>query len=185
VVYVDGAEPTRVTDSGKTNSDNVVPSWSHDGNAIYFSSNRTGSWQIWRHTLDTGVDVQVTSHGGFNGMETGDGRFLIYVADLERTEIRKLALQGQENDLPLVSLGPGLWHAWTISRDDLFFLRTSSATSITTLFHFDLKSHRLQSLGQVDQAVNDSLSASSDGRWILFARRSNANTSIMILDGWD
>jgi len=185
VVHVDGGEPVRITDSGKTNSDNVVPSWSHDGEAIYFSSNRTGSWQIWRHTLDNGADFQVTTHGGFNGMETADGRSLIYVANLERTEIRQLTLQGLGKDLPLASLGPGLWHAWTISRDDLFFLKPSSASSIATLFHLDLKSDRLQSIGQVSQVVNDTLSASPDGRSILFARRTNADTSVMILDGWD
>ena len=199
ILHLDGGAPTRMTDSAKTNSDNVVPSWSHDGNAIYFSSNRSGSWQIWRHALNAnlntgpndGSDIQVTTRGGFNAMETADGRSLIYVANLDHTEIRQLALENHANDRPLASLGAGLWHAWTITRDGLFFVKpslassSSSSAATTTLFYLDLKSNRLESLGQAEQVVNDSLSASPDGRWVLFARRSNANTSIMILDGWE
>lgn len=33
------------------NYENVVPGWSHDGTAVYFASNRTGSWQVWRREL--------------------------------------------------------------------------------------------------------------------------------------
>ncbi len=191
LVQAEGGEPVRITDSGRTNSDNVVPGWSHDGHAIYFSSNQTGNWQIWRHSLVTGENSQVTTHGGFNGMETADGHSLIYVADLERTEIRRLSLDGPPKDLPLAELGPGLWHAWTIAGNDLFYVKASSGSQSSpvshtpTLFRFDLKSNRTQSFGQVEQAVNDNLSTSPDGRWILFARRPSSNTSIMIVDGWD
>ncbi len=78
-------------------------------------------------------------------METADGKSLIYVAGLGRTEIRQLALHGQANDVPLAMLGPGLWHAWTISHDSLFFVKPSSVSSIAKLFHLDLKSGKLQS----------------------------------------
>jgi Tol biopolymer transport system component len=53
----------RVVTSG--NYENVVPGWSRDGTAVYFASNRTGSWQVWRRELATGREAQVTRHGGF------------------------------------------------------------------------------------------------------------------------
>jgi len=34
--------------------ENSVPAWSRDGTAVYFASNRTGSWQVWRKNLATG-----------------------------------------------------------------------------------------------------------------------------------
>jgi len=42
------------------NYENVVPGWSRDGTAVYFASNRTRSWQVWRRELATGREAQVT-----------------------------------------------------------------------------------------------------------------------------
>jgi Tol biopolymer transport system component/DNA-binding winged helix-turn-helix (wHTH) protein len=183
VVSLDNGEPMRITDSAATNSDNVVPAWSHDGRAIYFSSDRTGDWQIWRHSLDTGTDAQITASGGFNGMEDTDGKSLLYVGDMGRTEVRRLSFQ-THSDMPLASLGPGLWHAWTVSRDGLLYLKRSPSPMSTTLMRIDLQSGKTQILGEATEAVNDSISLSPDGRSVLFARRSSTNSSIMILDGW-
>jgi Tol biopolymer transport system component len=185
VVNLDSGESVRITNSAATNSDNVVPSWSHDGSAVYFSSDRTGDWQIWRHALDTGAEVQVTINGGFDAMEASDGKSLLYVGDMGRTEIRRLSLYREHDDVPLASLGPGMWHSWTVSQGGLLYLKRFSSPASTTLVRLDLKSGKLQSLGQAAQAVNDSISTSPDGRWALFARRSNTNSSIMILDGWN
>ena len=45
VVSSIGGTPRRVT---KSEFEDVVPSWSSDGAWIYFASNRTGAWQVWR-----------------------------------------------------------------------------------------------------------------------------------------
>ena len=45
--------------------ENVVPSWSRDGRFIYFVSNRTGKWQVWKRELATREETQVTRNGGF------------------------------------------------------------------------------------------------------------------------
>jgi Tol biopolymer transport system component/DNA-binding winged helix-turn-helix (wHTH) protein len=185
VVNLDNGKHERITDSAATNSDNVVPSWSRDGSLIYFSSNRTGEWQIWRHALDTGIESQVTAHGGFNAIEAPDGKSLFYVGNRERTEIRRLELNGIHADVSVTTVEPGIWHAWTISGGSLYYLKRSSFSSAMTLFRLDLRSGRLQSLGQTPQAANDSISVSPNGRWILFAQRSSTNTSIMIMDGWN
>jgi Tol biopolymer transport system component len=184
VVHLEGGEPMRITDSVAIGSDNVVPSWSHDGRSLYYSSDRTGDWQIWRHSLDTGADSQITTSGGFNAMEDMEGRSLLYVGSMGRTEIRRLTFE-THTDQSVVSLGPGLWHAWTVSRDGLLYLRRSPSSMSATLMRLDLRSGKTQSLGETAQAVNDSISISPDGRSVLFGRRSNTNSSIMILDGWN
>jgi len=185
LIHVSGGEPMRITNSVATNSDNVVPSWSRDGSAVYFSSNRTGTWQVWRHALDTGAEIQVTTNGGFNAMESPDGKSLLYVGDMGLTEIRRLSLLQRNNDVSLVSLGQGMWHSWTVSQDGLFYMKRSASSASTTLFRLDLRSGRTQTVGQAAGVANDSISALPDGHWVLFARRSNANSSIMILDGWN
>ena len=42
-----------------------APGWSADGQWLYFSSNRTGTWQIWKQPITGDTATQVTSNGGF------------------------------------------------------------------------------------------------------------------------
>jgi WD40 repeat protein len=39
--------------------------FSSDGNSIYFASDRTGAWQVWRQPVEGGAARQITTHGGF------------------------------------------------------------------------------------------------------------------------
>lgn len=39
--------PARLTDSPALD---LAPSWSGDGRSLYFASNRSGAWEIWRQT---------------------------------------------------------------------------------------------------------------------------------------
>ncbi|MDQ2832328.1 MAG: winged helix-turn-helix domain-containing protein [Acidobacteriota bacterium] len=185
VANLDSGVSIRITDSTRTDSDNVVPAWSHDGRAIYYSSNRTGDWQIWRHSLDALADLQVTRHGGFNGMEAPDGSALLYVGDMGRSEIRRLSLQQDHSDVALATLGPGMWHAWAISRNSLLYLKRVPSSSATVMVRLDLKTKQTQIVGHAPEAINDSVSGSPDGRYALFGYRSNAGSSIMILNGWN
>jgi tricorn protease-like protein len=73
VVRVAGGEPRQLA----TNMDGAnVPSWSNDGRWIYFHS-----WsddQIWMIPSRGGKPVRLTRHGGFEGFESMDGKYLYY-----------------------------------------------------------------------------------------------------------
>ncbi|GGG90403.1 winged helix-turn-helix domain-containing protein [Silvibacterium dinghuense] len=185
VISVSGGQPTRLTDSSATGSDNVVPAWSHDGRTLYFSSNRSGAWQVWRHNLRSGAESQITMHGGFDAMETGDGCALIYVGDMNQNILHRLSLSSAGRDVEIASLGPGLWHPWTITRDYLYYVKRAPFSNGTTLVRMELGSHKSQIIDVLPQAINDSISVSPDEHQLLFARRSTTNSSIMILDGWN
>ena len=60
-------------------SNNVRPSWSHDGQWIYFGSDRTGDWELWKEPAQGGQPVQLTRKGGREGFESEDGKFVYYV----------------------------------------------------------------------------------------------------------
>lgn len=57
VISAEGGPPRRLTTDP---SHEMVPTWSRDGGWIYFASNRTGSWQVWKMPAKGGRAVQVT-----------------------------------------------------------------------------------------------------------------------------
>jgi Tol biopolymer transport system component len=76
VVESTGGQPRHLTsDFGWSNK---VPSWSHDGEWIYFTSDRTGRWEIWRLPAQGGTAEQMTSDGGYVALESADGKNLYY-----------------------------------------------------------------------------------------------------------
>jgi Tol biopolymer transport system component len=57
---------------------NVIPSWSHDCRWIYFASDRSGQYEVWKMPRDGGEAIQVTRTGGFVTFESPDGKYLYY-----------------------------------------------------------------------------------------------------------
>ena len=76
------------TDQGNQN----VPSWSRDGQWIYYSWGKRKSRNIWRIHLADGRKQQLTSEGGvLEARESADGKSLIYRAD---RSLREVGLSG-------------------------------------------------------------------------------------------
>ncbi len=75
-IGVDGADLRQVTrDSAADN----MPSFSRDGRLLYFGSNRTGRFEIWRVPVAGGAEEQLTHEGGCVPFESVDGRTLYYM----------------------------------------------------------------------------------------------------------
>lgn len=77
------SEPVRLTRHAPrplTNPGNL-PTWSRDGESIYFGSSRGGTRQVWRIPASGGQATQVTEQGGTMGAESDDGTTLYYSRD--------------------------------------------------------------------------------------------------------
>ena len=59
-------------------ADEALASWSHDGKSIYFGSDRSGEWQVWKMPAEGGNATQITQHGGAVAFESLDGRVVYY-----------------------------------------------------------------------------------------------------------
>jgi len=56
-----------------------APSWSRDGQRIYFSSDRGGGWEIWRTPAAGGPIERITNGGGgLVAYESTDGQAVLY-----------------------------------------------------------------------------------------------------------
>ena len=92
------------------------PRWSRDGRFIYFGSNRSGDWQLWKARADAdgsdAASTQVTRKGGMEAEESPDGRY-VYYAKRYAAGVFRLPLDthgAPEEERVLDFGGEGLWH---------------------------------------------------------------------------
>ena len=73
VISAAGGKPRRLTSHSAN-----APSFSRNGKWVYFSSNRTGEYQIWKVPVAGGEAVQVTRNNGIVAFESADGAYVYY-----------------------------------------------------------------------------------------------------------
>ena len=96
------------------------PSWSPDGNWIYYTSTATGPWQIWKLPVDGGQAVQVTKHGGQNPFVSADGTTLYYISQDYAHVWQKRLPDGEERQFDEI---PALlsWNGWQLASKGMYF----------------------------------------------------------------
>ncbi len=123
VVNAAGGAPQRLSAEA---SQDVVPSWSRDGQWIYFGSTRGGDFQIWKMPASGGAAVQVTRRGGFEAFEAPDGN-LIYSKGRGADGLWTVpANGGEERPIPELARA-GYWRSWAMTKDGLYFVAHEGA----------------------------------------------------------
>jgi eukaryotic-like serine/threonine-protein kinase len=91
----------------------VVPSWSRDGRSVYYASDRSGQWDVWRTAAGGGGDpARVTTRGGFAAFEGTDGRQVYYT----KQAIPGLFVADSQGERQLAGV-PRCWGYWGLGRD--------------------------------------------------------------------
>jgi Tol biopolymer transport system component len=107
-IYLIDSEGRNVHAVTSGNYENLVPGWSRDGTAVYFASNRTGSWEVWRRKLASGREAQVTHHGGFAAFESYDAKTLYY-SKFEGEGIWSMPVGGGQEEQVTAAPHRGYW----------------------------------------------------------------------------
>ena len=87
----EGGSPRQITHG---TGDQMSPTWSRDGEWIYFSWSRSDSRDIWRVRVRTGATERVTRGGGFIARESADGRTLFYISKSVHSPVMAQPLAG-------------------------------------------------------------------------------------------
>jgi len=155
-----------------TSFDCVVPSWSRDGRFIYYSANRDGVWQVWKHNLATGVDTQLTHQGGFDGLESTDGKTVYYTRFYEAGVWKIPATGGAETlvvpDRPQI----GFWGHYAVTAGGLYVL-DYDAEPHPTIDFYSFATSRIAPVLTLDERparLQPSLSATADGKTLYFTQ---------------
>jgi Tol biopolymer transport system component len=164
---------------------NIRPSWSGDGKWIYFGSNRSGEWQIWKELAQGGDAVQVTKTGGYQAFESPDGKLLFYSKPQARGIWGVPVGGGPET---LVVEKPTT-DTWTVAKDGICFYEWKDALHPTVQF-YNFRNHRSTTTYEFPAATNlnnnggPPISVSPDGRWIIYTQLDQSGSSLVLLENF-
>ena len=109
-----------------------APSWSGDGKFLYFASDRTGRWEVWKQPLSGGAPRQITRNGGYASHESRDGKWLYFSRDRSDKIWRMPAGQAASNTgwTEELVIGPPYsvqQKGWTVTAEEIVFIDLATA----------------------------------------------------------
>ena len=180
-VVLPSGETRQLTDD---DADDVAPTWSRDGQWVYFASDRGDEWQIYRVPSAGGDPEPVTVNGGVAAAEAPDGRLLVIRPD--RRGLWRLPLvDGEVRDvraerLP-VNLSPADWANWSVVGNAVYVLerRYDRAASVVRLGLADGSRQRVAEVADVPE--DSGLGVFPGGTRVLLSRQDRADSDVVIV----
>ncbi|HZN12277.1 MAG TPA: hypothetical protein VFC61_11385, partial [Blastocatellia bacterium] len=183
VINAEGGKPRPLT---LEPSHEVMPSWSRDGRWIYFCSNRSGAFQSWKMPAGGGPAIQVTKQGGFEAVESPDGQLLYYTKGRGPGGIWQGPVAGGEESQVPELLSAGYWRYWAVLDRGIYFLAPVASARPAIKF-FSFATRRVMPLGVLERDPLQGppgLTASPDGRWVLYAQADQSISDIMLVENF-
>jgi Tol biopolymer transport system component len=166
----------RALTAGTTND--TTPSWSHDGKWIYFQSQRAGISQIWRIPADGGPASQITKNGALTAFDSIDGKLLFY-SKFNEPGLWMLPLDGGTESQVLPSLSTP--DAFAVTKKGIYFARRT-ADNDTSLSFMSFSPRLIRELARIQNPFVSDLSASPDGRSLLYAQADQTGSDLMLVE---
>ncbi len=177
VVEVPGGAPRQITTVPGAN--NVVPSWSRDGQWVYFASKGGGKdFQVWKVPIRGGSAVQMTKKGGFAPLEADDG-FLYYTKGFYIPGIWKVPSHGGTEVAVLDTSYAPEWSDWAVVSGGMYFVNSRSSPKPILEF-FDFATGRRTSIAVLD-GESQGLAISPDRKSILYSQLDEDNAGIVVV----
>jgi Tol biopolymer transport system component/DNA-binding winged helix-turn-helix (wHTH) protein len=165
-------------------SDNLNPSWSRDGAWIYFTSNRTGQWQIWEMPSEDGQATQVTRDGGFAALESADGKSIYYAKTASDPDIWRMKLDDHQEAAVSPRLHTEQWTGWALTDHGIFFVRGGPTEGKIVRFLDFVTAHVAEVASLEKQDWPLSITASADGAFVVYQQVDLDTSNIMLLENF-
>jgi Tol biopolymer transport system component len=157
----------------------LAPSWSRDGRLIRFISNRGGTTRVWEIPVKGGDPVLLTRGGGYDMLESPDGKYLYFAAP-QLAGIRRLPLAPRLADGTPVNQTEEVIHEtlavsghrfWTLGQGGIYFVDAQKRPAL--LKYVSLESRKvtvLATLPKPPAKFTKGLAISPDGRYALYCQ---------------
>ena len=180
VVPADGGKPRRLTDHPATDT---FPSFSRDGKWIYFCSSRTGESSIWKLPASGGEAVRVSPGRGFLAIESPDGAYLYYGEGTTSDRpgpLMRLSLKSGEVVKLVENVSPT---TFDVIEGGIYYIER--VLGDMRLTYFDLATRQSRAVaGNLGNVSFAGLTASPDGRSILFSRIDSSVDDLMLVENF-
>jgi eukaryotic-like serine/threonine-protein kinase len=192
VVGADGGAPRQLTTEA---SADIGPIWSKDGRWIFFGSDRGGDWQLWKVPAPGGQAVQVTKNGGYGTVGATDG-FIFYTRSSGGNwgghqgsvpGVWRVPIDGGE-EVRVFDPGSqaGNVHPlnfWVTEQGVYYSNRTATPGPDVEFYSFaNQQTTKLISIEK--EKFWGSITASVDGKWILWPQIDQVENEIMLVEGF-
>ena len=167
-----------------------IPSWSGDGQWIYFASTRGGVIpDTWRVSADGGQASRLTRHGGFEPRESHDRRYLFYLdrgpgqlAIGGTARLKRLPLRGGPEVLILDRVRP---FQWSVTDAGIVFVSHEPEFDAIDMYRFS--DRRVVRMGRLEFPIPwiyPHMTVSRDGRWVLATNLVRFDSDLMRIDNF-
>ena len=179
VISTEGGQARIVTDP---NFRAVLPTWSADGRGIYFTSNKSGTYQLWKISVDGGEATQITKQGAFESFAAPNGKTIFHTKARGEAGIWKIGIDGADETQVSGLEDAGFWRYWSVTNDGIYYVSRTPNPPFKVKY-YDFKTLQMQDLTSTSRIpiwVYSGFSVSPTDKKILFAQFDQNSASIML-----
>jgi serine/threonine protein kinase len=168
------------------------PSFSRDGQWIYFASNRTGEWRVWKIPAAGGDAVRVTDSVGYAPVESPDGAYIYYVETIDKpSPLWRMPVSG---GVPVKMLEEVFFGNYAVLERGIYYMNKPAGqggvyyldkpSGETQLQYFDFATRRSTTVARNLGNVDAFLTASPDGRTLLYCRVDSSVDDLLLVENF-
>jgi Tol biopolymer transport system component len=182
VIRAEGSGLRRLADPAGDDKNNHhgmwQPAWSADGKHVYFASDRSGRFEIWRMPWGGGPAERVTKNGGDSAYPTRDGKWIYYVVGLQGS-LRRVKPDGSDDTMVVErQVGP---LQFTSTPGGVYFVVSSDQKSQLQRVTED---GRIANVLDLPFSPGLGLSFSPEERYVLVTKPDANGTDLMLVEGF-
>jgi Tol biopolymer transport system component/DNA-binding winged helix-turn-helix (wHTH) protein len=162
----------------------TVPSISRDGRWLYFASDRSGAWNVWKKPMSSDAATQVTFNGGFAPRESVDGKWVFYSKGVEQGGIWRVPAAGGTEELVLHN-PDGFWGFWIPSEKGIYYI-TQDKVGPFSLNFYDFATRKMTHMMKLPKATSagaPGMGISPDGKSLLLVLVESHTSDLVLADG--